>query len=64
MEMSETTTSNDRTAFATASAVVPVMVAGDTQHFDAVPRSAKRGGDVHDEHAPVLPPECNTEVCD
>jgi acetyl-CoA acyltransferase len=28
MEMSETTTSNDRTAFATASAVVPVMVAG------------------------------------
>ena len=36
----------------------------DSHHFDAVPRSAKRGGHEHDEHAPVLPPECATEVCD
>ena len=36
----------------------------DSHHFDAVSRSAKRGGHEHDEHAPVLPPECATEVCD
>ena len=36
----------------------------DSHHFDAVPRSARRGGHEHDEHAPVLPPECATEVCD
>ena len=35
---------------------------GDTQHFDAVPRSAQRGGT--DEGAPVLPRVCEEQVCD
>jgi 5-hydroxyisourate hydrolase-like protein (transthyretin family) len=34
---------------------------GDTQHFDAVPRSASRGGD---DAAPVLPRVCERQVCD
>jgi hypothetical protein len=33
---------------------------GDTQHFDAVPRSASRG----DGAAPVLPRVCERQVCD
>lgn len=39
----------------------------DSHHFDAVPRSGGRGAgpgeDDHD-HGPVLPPVCETEVCD
>ena len=34
---------------------------GDTQHFDAVPRGASRGGD---DAAPVLPRVCERQVCD